>query len=383
MNVPSVGEVDAIAAMGDPVIRNLRITQCYHELSQSIAVRVSPGANWCTFATWASRQAGQTIRGADFERAANDIIGSPEIAALVTGAARMAARDAGRGAPDTLVAAIRRVIDPEAALRRAAEAVAVGNRKVFAEIGREFARWLGTAAAAGAPGPAVTKEFCDAFRPGEPPDGQRLLRDAFTSYGDACTAPNAKARASSLFYANLLVGLHEQTRLQPDIKASLDAGLDADAVKAELLALLLPGVWLRARPRMARLTGRPMPADVAIDALVDAVRRRIRLAITELLMTLRLPGETVHLGRDVRGQYPPELRHLEHAQLRTLLARVDPTPDATTNSGASDWANLDERMHFITDLFRCSHARADLFTPPYDMTQVTAMRDGRRPPGTL
>src|SRR5687767_13393472 len=130
VNVPTVGEVDAIAAMGDPVIRNLRITQCYHELSQSIAVRVSPGANWCTFATWASRQAGQTIRGEDFERAANDIIGSPEIAALVTGAARMAARDIGRGAQDTLVAAIRRVIDPEAALRRAAGAVAVGNRKV-------------------------------------------------------------------------------------------------------------------------------------------------------------------------------------------------------------------------------------------------------------
>ena len=383
MNVPTVGEVDAIAAMRDPVIRNLRITQCYHELSAAIAERVAPGANWCTFATWASRQAGQTIRGEDFERAANDIIGSPEIAGLVTGAARMAARDVGRGASDTLVAAIRRVIDPEAALRRAADAVAVGNRKVFAEIGREFARWLDTAAAAGAPEPAATKAFCDVFRSGEPPEGQRLLGDAFASYGDACRAPDARARASLLFYGNLLVGLHEQTRLQPDIKASLDAGLDADALKAELLALLFPGVWLRARARMARLTGRPMPADVAIDALVNAVRRRIRLAITELLMTLRLPGETVQLSRDVRGQYPPELRQPEHAELRTLLARVDPTPDATAHSGATDWADLDERMHFITELFRCSHDRADLFTPPYDAAQVTAIRDGRRPAGAL
>jgi hypothetical protein len=40
-------------------------------------------------------------------------------------------------------------------------------------------------------------------------------------------------------------------------------------------------------------------------------------------------------------------------------------------------------MHFITDLFRSSHSRADLFTPPYDAAQVAAMRAGRRPSGTL
>ena len=52
--------------MAEPVVRNLRITQCYHALSAAVAERISPGANWCTFATWASRQAGQTIRGEDF-----------------------------------------------------------------------------------------------------------------------------------------------------------------------------------------------------------------------------------------------------------------------------------------------------------------------------
>ena len=57
----SVTEVATIGAIDDPVIRNLRITQCYHELSAAIAERASPGANWCTFATWPSRQAGQTI----------------------------------------------------------------------------------------------------------------------------------------------------------------------------------------------------------------------------------------------------------------------------------------------------------------------------------
>src|SRR5262249_19104655 len=65
---PSVSEVDEIAAAADPVLRNLRITLAYHDLSAALSARLGPGANWCTFATWASRQAGHTIRGEDLAR---------------------------------------------------------------------------------------------------------------------------------------------------------------------------------------------------------------------------------------------------------------------------------------------------------------------------
>ena len=379
MTAPTVTEVDAISAIADPVVRNLRITQCYHELSGVIAARVAPGANWCTFATWASRQAGQTIRGEDFKQAATDVLGSPEIAGLIDRIVALGAREI-RG---TLSASIRRVLDPEAALRRAADAVAIGNRKVFVEIGREFARWLATAAANGAPDAAATAEFCAHLRSGEPPDGQRLLREAFTAYGEACRAPNAADRAPLLLLGNLLVGFHEQTRLQPEIRASLDAALDPEVVRAELLGLIFPGFWLRTRARLARLSGTPMPADVAIDALVAAVRQRMRLVLTDLLMTLHFPGTVVRLGRDVRGEFPTDLREIRHAQLRALLSTIDPTPNATARSGAVDWADLAERMHFIADLFRCWHARAELFTPPYDAAQIAAMREGRRPDGRL
>ena len=378
MRPPTVTEVDDIAAIGDPVVRNLRITQCYHELSHAIAARVSPGANWCTFATWASRQAGQTIRGEDVTQAATDILGSREVAERIERLVRLTARGMGDAS-----ATIRRVLDVEGALRRSAEAVAVGNRKVFMEIGREFARWLSTAAASGAPDATATHAFCEELRVGEPPNGQRLLRDAFAAYGEACGAPNERERAARLFLGNLLVGLHEQTRLQPEIQASLDAAIDADAVRAQLIALVFPGAWLRARAHVARLTGRPMPADVAIDALLAAVRHRIRLVLTEMLMTLRLPGMVVRLASDVHGAFAPELRTIEHEPLRALLSRIDPTPDATARSGATDWADLAERMHFIADLFRCWHARAELFTPPYDAVQIAAMRDGRRPSGVL
>ena len=72
MNVPKVDDVDRIADLNDPIVRNLQITQCYYEISQSVARFAGTSANWCTFATWASKQAGQTIRAEDLVRALED-----------------------------------------------------------------------------------------------------------------------------------------------------------------------------------------------------------------------------------------------------------------------------------------------------------------------
>src|SRR6185503_14607571 len=103
-------------AISDSVLRNLRITQCYHELSLAVAERVAPGANWCTFATWASRQAGQTIRREDFVRTADEIFGGHEIAQLIANIVRLSSRGATAVTHDTILDAMRRVIDPEVAL---------------------------------------------------------------------------------------------------------------------------------------------------------------------------------------------------------------------------------------------------------------------------
>lgn len=63
--LPSISDVERIASVEDPVLRNLQITQCYFEISRAFQTTISPGANWCTFATWASKQAGRTIRRED------------------------------------------------------------------------------------------------------------------------------------------------------------------------------------------------------------------------------------------------------------------------------------------------------------------------------
>ena len=114
---------------------------------------------------------------------------------------------------------------PFDAFERASGAVARGNLKVFAEIGREFARYL-EACPADAPvdSPALSA-FLQALRPGEPPDGQDYLRQAFSCYQRQGHEPDPHARAGLVLLANLSIGLHEQTRLQPEIAEAVDAPL--------------------------------------------------------------------------------------------------------------------------------------------------------------
>jgi hypothetical protein len=39
-------DIDGISAIADPVIRSLKITHAYHELSAATAERLGPVANW-------------------------------------------------------------------------------------------------------------------------------------------------------------------------------------------------------------------------------------------------------------------------------------------------------------------------------------------------
>ncbi len=139
---PTIAEVETIASLEDAVLRNLRITQCYHELAMVMAWRTPGHANWCTFATWASKQAGQTIRKQDLARTLQDLLGSQAAVdratqRLVIAAQRLGAQSGAGQIMDFLL----RVLDPESAFARSSQAVARGNLKVFAEIGYQFARF--------------------------------------------------------------------------------------------------------------------------------------------------------------------------------------------------------------------------------------------------
>jgi hypothetical protein len=306
-------EVEQIAAMTDPVIRNLRITECYSRLA---AAMPPGGSNWCTFATWASRQAGRTIRGEDLlYRLQGELRRDAELLHPIQSFWRWLLRR-GLLREDTWFGRLHTPFD---AFELASDAVARGNLKVFAEIGLVFAQWLD-----------------DGVAPAEPP----LLRQAFARY-------EQRRSAEQLVLANLEIGFHEQTRLQPEIREAMDAAL---APTRHLLA------W----PVQRQLT------------------RLSRQMITESLMVMTLPSVVLWLGRNLGA--PGEVADPE---LRELMARYEPVPPALDDCGAKDWSVLAERMHYIVHLFRAYHEDGTLGSPPFTPAQVERILAGVVPDGEL
>ena len=388
MSAPTVADVERIAARTDRVVRNLQITQTYSELSHALAALLGGAqANWCTYATWASKQAGQTIRKQDLERAFERLFRQSDAATEVGNDVLLAMADASaRRGPERLWESLRRALDPGAPFEAAADAVARGNLKVFAEIGREFARFIALAGPDGAIADADYDAFRASLRPGDPPDGQDYLRQAFDAYRGLLTENDPRERAQLMLLANASIGWHEQTRLQPEINEALDAPwsepvkLKRDLVR-ELIRNRRLGLLLRLLPGL--VLGLGTIRDV-LARLEQRVRELAHQAATEMLMTLALPGGVVlDLGRDVPGTFPPDLATVTNPELRQLLARIDPTPDSTRGSAADDWGRLDDRIHYIVDLFRVFQDDPSLMEPPFTPDQVKVIRAGGRPTGDL
>ena len=382
---PTVADVERIAALADPAVRNLQITQCYHELAVALAGRIGPHANWCCFATWASKQAGQSIRQEDLSRAFERLLhGSPETGEAM---ALMAAASFDLGdSPDASVAgaasAIWDALSPEAAFQRVSQAVARGNLKVFEEIGREMARFL---AALPFSDEAALGRFLAGLRPGDPPEGQDYLRRAFTHYHQAAAEQDAKARSELLFLASLEIGFHEQTRLQPEIAESLNAPVyDPRELRRRLMDELFPNRRSRLRFLLARLAGRMGAVIRARDGLADRAQAFARQAITDLMMTLGLPGgRELRLGDDLPGEVPPTLQVLQNRDAQAMVGQIDLAQSLRRGTGVRDWSDLPQRMHFIGELFRVFHEDASLFQEPFSADQLALIRAGQRPAGPL
>jgi hypothetical protein len=367
---PTLAEIEAIASRAEPIGRNLAITSAYSRLSRAMADIGLDGANWCTFATWASKQAGTTIRREDLGRAIGARVrASADHRPVLAEASRAIA------VPLDLVRGVVDEIAPHlAGVDRAADAVARGNLKVFAEIGREFARFL----AAVPRGPAALDAFLASLTPGLPPDGQDQLRWAFTHYLEARRGTAPSARAQAMLLGNVRIGLHEQTRLQPEIRAAMDAPvLDVADAKERVAAALdrLPGV-ARGRTRTS-LTRRAL--DRLAGHLATELTAVARVVTTEHLMTIALPRRVLRLGHDVAGTFPSALAHLTRPDLLATLAPFDATADSVRRSGAVDWSDLSQRLHFIADFFRAYHLEASLFEPPFTTTTQSAIDAGRIP----
>jgi hypothetical protein len=369
-------DIARIVAIEDGALRNLLITQRYRDLSVGIAEVIGrENVNWSTFATWASKTAGESIR-ADIVPMYLRFVLDRELA-LQQGLDRLRARLFGPRVlkrPETLFDLAR------AAIARVQSQVAEGNLKVFAELAPMFADFAETFAELRAPDEARYAEFAarQAFRPGPPEanDGQDLLRSAFRLYYECAFERDAALKAQKVLLANCQIGLHEQTRLQPNIQGALDAPI-REVVESKVVRSLPELLPQRVRGPLERA------AKVVARPVVHVVTRIWERVATDTLMMLALPGgRVISLGQDVPdgiAGFPEPLRELTYPPLLALLERYDHTGNTLHGSGADDWGELLQRMNFIVDLFRVSQQDQTLYDQPFTAAQRDAFEAGRMP----
>lgn len=360
----TLDEIGRITDEPDPVLRNLRITQCYHDLSAALARVIDPGnANWSSFATWASRTAGVSIRDEELPRVVLELLRDearlrPRLGRFHTWIYRHtgAKVDLPQQARDTI--------------RRVSEEVADGNRKVFAELAPLFARFVGVLASPAAERGPRLQAFLADLRPGPSDrDGQDTLRHAFASYATAAEESDAATRAQLILLANCQIGLHEQTRLQEDIEGAMNAPVAAfvtDGV-GRLLLIRLAFVLLG-------------PFGIRRERLRGAIQDEWQRVATRFSLRLSLPGGRVlPLGGDSipwPSQVPGPLRTLSHPELVALLERFDDDTQRLRTRGADNWSRLSDRMGFICELFRAEQQNGSLFDQPFSDAARTEIARG-------
>jgi hypothetical protein len=113
------------------------------------------------------------------------------------------------------------------------------------------------------------------------------------------------------------------------------------------------------------------PAAAPALGFVRGVWTRIATAAA---MHLELPdGSAIALGEDpnesLRARYPSALQHPTLQPLVTFITRFGAAHRDHRDLGATDWANLDQRMRFIIDLFRTSQQDVRMFEQPFTPAQ--------------
>jgi hypothetical protein len=357
-----------------PELRNLAITQCYSDLSQSLRIFSGrPNTNWCTYATWASKTVGQFIRLDRFTEHADAAFSDStthrdwwqeSIERKFNGLPHADEK------PHTIRDLLKDILDD------VSSNIAAGNLKVFAELGPLFADMLETFGDVGYPSRSEVDAFTARLEPGSTADGgQDLLRSAIEHFIEARPETDPRRKAQLILLANTETGLHEQIRLQPYIANSMDAAV-VDAFDR------FHSISLSIRP-MKRVAHRALQPKTA-----KWLTHAFETANTRLYATAHLPTGKIHLGKPIptpagQNPYPDDLMEIELSELTSLLHRYNSLKPSSKEVPTHDWADLDERMHFIVQLFRSRQQDAVLYSEPFTAEQRAKIHAGVIPDGQL
>lgn len=358
----------SIAEIDDPVRRNLQITQSYHELCLAFAERLhGTDVMWTGFATWASKEAGRFIRNEEVPPILRRFLGLD----VRTGWRRFT--------PWGLLRHGIFLRYVRCTVQDVARHVADGNQLVHRRLARRFGQFLATLDATGSLREAAFEEFLRNLD--DDPDLGAEVADAFRAYGQAWRTTDPKLRAEHLLHGNLLIGWHEQQRLQEAIDGALRAPIRRALEDPDRLLTDWP-IHRRIRSVLANVFRRLAAPFIRTfeDEWVQAV--------TSCLMTLSMPDQVLYLGDDLPplatgDMYPQALEEPTLAPLRATLVRFDRTPSTTHGSAARDWTDLGDRMNFIADYFRSRQQSRTVLAQPFASAQVETIHRGGLPSGPL
>jgi hypothetical protein len=347
--------VSGISDIEDPRLRNLWITQTYHELGTQMSARgLGLDASWPFFAVWASKSAGRIIRGEELPKILAARIEQdpalPERRDDLNRSWRWTSRVHLTG--DLHLSQLSKLTDEVAG--DVARQLAEGNRLVFVELAPIF----------------------QAMVRGHHPDASSQLERPVADYERALNEPDSAKRSIFVLRANVAAVAHEQQHLQSYIAGAVDAPID-DALHDLLdkhIARLVPG-WI------LKHVARP-----AVDKLSSELQRLWQDSATAMLMRLITADEDLDLHHTLPA--PPDggplfVPPLSGADAASALGGWDRTGGTGSPCGADDWVSLHQRMGYIVNLFRSRQRQASLAQPPFSPDQLDEMEKGRLPAGPL
>jgi hypothetical protein len=345
------------------VVRNLQVTQGYYRISSAMKKYVSSkNVNWTTFAAHASKTAGQALRHElmpGLLKSSMLRLGGYENTFMFL--------NEGLGSVEPQLSKEQRSRLGEA-FRHVSLLISDGNITVFDELASPFAAFINRFKDDWNYDGSKFQAFLDEYLlPGPLSEGgQDYLREAFSAFYNARYETRAKAKAEYVLMGNLLVGLHEQTRLQPQIEQAM-------AVPLELFS------------DDAKASQQDGNTKKKVSPLMSGV---IAKAFTQMMMLITLPNRDLKLGETVIAptgfvSFPMDLLEIENPRCLELVRMFETSQDTLTGSGADNWSSLRDRMSFVVDFFRSHQQYKRMWEPPFSEEQADVIEAGHFPAGPL
>ncbi len=325
--------VKEILGIPNEHLRNLRVTLFYHDLSRRLGRLIGfENANWCTFAVWASRQAGFVIRGevARMSRVRDFVMendGRPALSDESKGQQKLpeawAESPSSEGESSDLWARWTRWrrathwthwkkgrVDPLALLvlvfASFSRATSEGNTKVFEDIATAFVPFLRLLEKSTSLEDPDLTEYLAKLNPLPSRDGGRLeLKVGLLQYWRARHETDPGRRARHILHGNACVGYHEQTRLQQEI--SLAVNMPIEYLRDDLV------MWYTYGP------GARFVFTSGAGWMINTLVRRAAIPVAEWVAS----QERTEL-HDVGDDLPTEVEALVHEyfELSTTLRQI-------------------------------------------------------------